>query len=243
MNILIKYQAHIQVILNLILLLTSILALFSLGSFIVSLFSRKFNSVAEKIKKNLELREKLEIQLSDYIRDNFPGTGDVGIRFIYWKNYPWNIDQDAYKFLLHINDRTSPPFYGWIDNTGVSFEEHIWFYGKSVYVDERGIYFISKVGENNKGFVEYRNARIIKKIPFDNIVNFDFRERVEYEPIFYTRYKYDNKRIWDDEIFIRNRDGEKYFKIKLKIKYKITSYSFLKYQFFKLYHYFSSLRC
>lgn len=197
--------------------------------------NRKFKEKSEDIDKNIKFREQLEPALNEYIFDTAKGTKDICIRFVHWKNYPWNLDEDGFKFLLRINYIEKPPHYGWIDNTGVNFEEPIWFCGNSVYLDENGLFFFDKKGQTHKGFKEYSDVVLVLHMPFSNIVNYDFRERIEYEPVFYIKHPYIKwKKLYSDQINIRERQGKDWVNIELSQSKMIKKYSALNYRLFKL---------
>lgn len=94
--------------------------------------NKKFEAISAAINTNLKFREKLQPSLDDFIFDAATGTKDIAIRFVYWKNYPWNLSNDAYKIYLYIKYLDKTPHYGWIDNTGINFQEHSWWYGKVI---------------------------------------------------------------------------------------------------------------
>lgn len=203
---------------------------------ITFLGNKQFADKSTAIEKHLHFRERLEPVLNDFIFETAKNTKDIAIRFVHWKNYPLDLQKDGFKhypFIRYFDDGSV--HYGWIDNTGVNIQEHIWYLGNSIYIDEQGIFFFDKSGTEHQGFQEFADAVLVFHLPFENIVNFDFKQFIEYEPVFYTRYYYtDRKRLYDDAIVVRERDGRGYLNIDLSQKNMMRRYSWLRYQWFKL---------
>lgn len=190
------------------------------------LANKKFQDSCANINENIRFRKKIEPQLNNFIQDS--QIQDICIRFVHWKNYPWNLSNDGFRSLLWINYENNKPCYGWIDNTGVNFEKPL--KSNSVYLDKKnGIFFISEKNQNFKNFKEIR-CSFIMHLPFKNIVNFDFIEKIEYEPVFYTKYYYTNwKKNYDDLIILRELKGDEYFRYELSQKRMLKKYSLTRY--------------
>ncbi len=218
-------------------LIKDIALLFGFYKFIQFLWEKRFVDKSKQIKSNLEIREELGKKLEKYVHEKFKNGGrDIAVRFIYWKNYPNKIDDDAYKFHLLINDNGKNVLpSGWIDSTGINFQEHVWFLSFSVYVDDKGIFFVNKKGLTIKNFKEVQNCVMILHLPFTNIVNFDFKDFIEYEPIFYIRHAYTNyKKLYDDKIIIREKFGDPYFRLELNRKLRLKKYTWFSYTLLKI---------
>lgn len=156
------------------------------------LWNRNYTRKIKEIDNNLRFRERIEKALSDYvIQKHKNGIKGIAIRFVYWKNYPWKFQNDGFPHSLKIeyhNDQILGS--SWIDNTGIYFQEPLWFSSSSVYVDANGIFFFARQGSVYKGFVEHSDKCLVTHLPFINIINFDFKEVIEYEPVFYIKYYY-----------------------------------------------------
>lgn len=207
---------------------------FFFGAFkvIVFIWNKNYVSKTLIIEKDLKVREFLEEKLNKYVyEEHRNGIRDIAVRFVYWKNYPWNFKDDGYKHLLHFHDNdgeTLPS--GYLDKTGINFEEHVWFFLQSVYVDQNGIFFIAPKEGSYRSFKEMKPARLIMHLPFSKIVNFDFKEFIEYEPVFYVRHNYrDYRKLYDPVYICREKRGESYFRIELNRRYHIRKYSHLRY--------------
>lgn len=208
------------------------------GSYLFFQFlkNKKYKDKSQEIDENINFREKLEPILNNYISEYGKGYRDICIRFVHWKNYPWKLAKDGYKFFLHINYLEKTPHYGWIDNTGINFEEHVWWYGNSIYIDTDGIFFIDKKNQEHKGFQEIHDVVLLLHMPFVSIVNYDFKERIEYEPVFYIKYDYSNwKKLYNDKLIIREKLNAEYKNIELYqsrmlLKFNKLNYVLLKFK-------------
>ena len=200
-----------------------------------------FNKKTSEIQINLEKRKELGQFLTDYVYEKYKNNKkDIAVRFIYWKNYPWKLDDDGYKEHLYYdtnNGVTLPG--GFISKTGINFVQHIWFFSKSVYVNKEGLYFIDDKGKQFKRFKEVEGKNIfVFELPFRNIINFDFEDKLEYEAVFYTRYKYDNLNLYNDDVYLRNFDNDKYINIKLRKRDNINRPNSFKHLCLALYYLF-----
>lgn len=200
------------------------------------LFNRRFEVKSNEIKDNLKARDNIEDKLNEYVFEKYRNGVDVAVRCVYWKNYPWNLGDDGYKHLLFVradDERTLPS--GWIDNTGINFEEPLSFFGNSIYVDKNGIFFIAKKESRFEGFKELAGKRLVMRLPFFNIVNFDFKTRIEYEPIFYIKYRYDDfNKLYSYECVCRERSGEDWFRFELDRRYQLKQYSLWRYALMRI---------
>jgi hypothetical protein len=200
------------------------------------LWHKRFTDRAKAIKENLEFRDRIESNLNDYVREKAKNKVSIAVRFVHWKNYPHNLNNDAFPHRLFIyphEDNVLPSRY--IDNTGINFEEPIWWLSNSTYVDKNGIFFFAPKGQSFPCFKEFPNTILMLHLPFANIVNFDFREFIEYEPVFYIRHPYKSwKKLYDDDVFLRNKAGEDWLNVSLGLKNMMIGYSKPKYLFFKL---------
>jgi hypothetical protein len=196
------------------------------------LWSWNYLRRTSQIELNLKFRERIEPALEAYvIEKNRHGIKDIGIRFVCWKNYPWCLNDDGYKHLLKTEYHNNALLdSSWIDNTGIYFQEHLWFNSSSVYVDARGIFFFAPSREYHKGFTEHSGKRLIFQLPFTKIVNFDFRQIIEYEPVFYIRHPYTkHKKLYSQKYQIREKLGDAYSCVELDSRKQISKYSLIRY--------------
>ena len=124
--------------------------------------------------------------------------------------------------------------YGWIDNTGIFFTEPVWFFNQSFYIDKDDIFFLAKEGQNYEGFKELSNKILVRHMPFTKIVNYDFKERIEYEPIFYIKHSYKCKKLYSDAYQINEKQGGEHFTYEVTRKKNLKKYSWIRYKLLKL---------
>ena len=209
------------------------------------LSKKRFTDISAAIRSDLEFREKLEPLLKEHVlEDAKHDVRGTGIRFVYWKNYPRQLNDDGYKEHLWIRYHTTQPLKpfieSYIDNTGVFIQSPLWPGGWSVYVDKNNrCFFVDSKDKKIKGFREISDCVIVYHLPFTNIVGFDFREYIEYEPVFYVRYRYyKRKKLYDDQIVLRRSEFRKtkesdFLSLELSQKNWMKKYSRLKHAFLR----------
>lgn len=212
---------------------------FLLGAFGVVryLITWNYKSKVSQIERDLNFRDNLEHKLQDYVLEKHKNDiKDIGIRFIYWKNYPWSLENDAFKHYLFVRsfDNNVMPS-GWIDKTGINFQKHFWHSSTSIYVDANGIFFFAPENGSYIGFKELKNKCLVKHMPFSNIVNYDFREYIEYEPVFYIKYPYTKyKKLYDSQYIVREKLDDNYFQEELKGNLQIKKPNCIKHHYLRL---------
>jgi hypothetical protein len=175
--------------------------------------NRSFDKRKQEIKDNLSIRKNIQDKLREHA-DGYDRTvaQSIGIRLVYWKNYPWKLDDDGYKQGLYYDtnlDKRVSHGTEFLTNTGILVEDHIWFLSRSLYLGKYGIYTIAKPGLNLKGFSEVnQKIKIISTLKYKYVINWDFEEKIEYEPVFYTKYKYTNVKLFENQIFAQNYDDD-----------------------------------
>lgn len=190
------------------------------------LWTWNFRRKTASIEQNLKLRDNIGDKINEYVFEKHEGgIKDIGIRLVYWKNYPWRLENDAFNHMLWLRyvGRNTTPF-GWIDKTGINFIEHIWWLGRSIYLNKYGIFFVDKEKKYHNGFEEFNNKILVQHMPFSRIINFDFKDYIDYEPVFYIRYKYtQNSKLYDDELIIANRDDDDFFQKTIYLSMMVSS--------------------
>ncbi len=210
---------------------------FLLGALTIVKFfwNKRFKDQSQAIEHALTKRHSIEKHLNDYVYEKHKNKVGIGIRFVHWKNYPNKLDNDAFAqelFTWPRENKVLPS--GFINNTGINFIEPLWRYSESVYIDHNGIFFFATKNTKISGFKEIQNCILVKHLPYTNIINFDFREFIEYEPVFYTKYSYNSWKLYDDVLIIRNRPDETWINIELSKKRMLQKYSWFNYKRLKL---------
>jgi len=124
---------------------------------------------------------------------------------------------------------------GWINKTGLNFQENIWFTGKSIYVDKDGIFFFAPKGETYDNFEELADKCLIQHMPFSSIINYDFKEYIEYEPVFYIKYHYTKySKLYSNHLIVREKAGKNYFSHELDRKLQISKPKSIQHLYIKL---------
>lgn len=188
-----------------------------------------FEKKLKEINNDLTKQNSLKSPLNKYVQEKSEsGIKDICIRFIYYKNYPYNLEDDGYKYCLHILYHESDVLFGsWKDNVGIKICDHVWFSSCSIYVNlTNGISFVDCRGRAPKGFQEYKNSCLVYCLLYRNILNYDFEYPLEHEPRFYVRYKNDRDNF-DNEVQIVSKDHSVLTIIDKRLqmkKYNILSY-------------------
>ena len=97
-----------------------------------------------------------------------------------------------------------------IERTIASFDDRVTYNNKDKSC-QNCKFFIENENQRYKGFREFKNKCLVTHLPFANIVNFDFKEYLEYEPIFYTKYPHNNLELYNTALYLRERLNDPYF--------------------------------
>jgi len=171
---------------------------------------RSFEKKKKEISDNLSIRKAI----TDSLREHADGYDrsephDIGIRLVHWKNYPWKLDDGFKQNLYYDINLPKRVSHGveFLTNTGILLEEHIWFLSKTIYLGKYGTHIIGDTGQKIKGFKEVKQrVKLIHTLKYKHIVNWDFEEKIEYEPVFYVKYKYTKRKLFEDEFFVVNSE-------------------------------------
>lgn len=117
------------------------------------------------------------------------------------------VDQDdGYAQRIHYRTFDNCLSGGWIDNIGIWLEETSCWSSSSLYLDANGIFFFAEQDKQYKGFIEFKDVGPVYQLPFKHIINFDFREFIEYEPVIYIKYRYSSfKKLYGRTIQIKRK--------------------------------------
>ncbi len=158
-----------------------------------------------------EIRDKLKEYVEDYGATP-TNLRDTGIRLLYMKNYPYNLDNDGFKFMLYyyfMTEHHKPS--GYISGKGLYVLDYIRYFSDSIYINPKnGKWFIDKEGQSFKKYKELEHAQLLKRIPFTNIFGYDFNsDWAEGEPVFYTKYRYNHWKLFANDLeAVTQNNGE-----------------------------------
>ncbi len=186
-----------------------------IGAIPFLLWLRRFSFERKKkqIKDNLVIKENIKEKLREHV-DGYDRSKphDIGIRLVHWKNYPWKLEDDGYKQLLYYDtnlDKRLDHGVEFLTNTGILVDEHIWFFDNALYLGKYGTYVVDKSGRKLAGFEEVKQrVKLVKTLQYKHIINWDFEEKIEYEPVFYVRYPYTKRKLFEDDFFAQNYDDD-----------------------------------
>lgn len=160
-----------------------------------------------------EVHDRLREYVEGYDLEYKSHLRDINVILLHIKNYPNNFDSDGFRHNLYyyIFDRGHKPS-GYITSNGLYVVDFLRQGNQSIYYNfKNGRWFIS--GENRKfrKYDELKLQHLVKRIPFANILGYDFHsDWADYgEPLLYTKYKYTSWKLFADEFeALTWKDGE-----------------------------------
>ena len=194
-----------------------IMAIVGFSSWIKMLFRKKLADKRMEMNTDMKTYSEFQEKLKTYIDDFELSPNnmlDVGIRLLYMKNYPYNLEDDGYKQCLYyyfFTDRHG--LSGYISNKGVYIVDWVRYMENSIYYNPKNRrWFVAKKDKKRKRYIELKQEYMIKRIPFSNIYGYDFESdwSEKGEPVLYTKYKYTNWQLYGEEIVALNRGDGKY---------------------------------
>lgn len=197
--------------------------------------NRNFLRQKEVIATDLVMREAIGKELGDYIHQQYKlrPLEPIAIRLVSWKNYP-SAQNDGYRRRIHyrtLNNYLIADI--WIDRVGIWLEDTSVFLDFSLYVDKDKIFFSALPDRQYRDFRELKGVGVVYQLPFEHIINFDFKEFIEYEPVIYTKYYYSAwKKLYSREIRVKKKlkDGkyntEEYGLMQLDARNNLKRYNY-----------------
>lgn len=194
------------------------------------LLQRKMLNKRQEMDNDTRLYNETYEGVREYIQryDLSPGNlRDVGIVLLYMKNYPYRLDNDGFRQMLyyHFFTHNHPPS-GYMSGKGLYVVEYLRMHSESVYYNAGNHkWFIYREGCEFKGYKELSYQHLVKRIPFANIYGYDFSSdwTEKNEPVFYTRYMYDDWRLYADDLVALTWQGGEYTTDRLTLhKHKQT---------------------
>jgi hypothetical protein len=219
--------------------------------------SYSFDKKCKDIEDNLEMRNRIEKHIADFISGKPKHNKRTRLCLTHWKNYPSQFIHgtfNEYNIYYNLSIRGENfPRTGFADNVGLYFEEELdrgnyGFYNKAneLYINKKYGYDICFFGKSNRNYRGYKKANKLLNLtrvfhlPYKNIVNFDFKEYLEYSPVVYVRHKPYSRKLFSKSVYIAKHDDftirclddgiiSKYWSIKhlyrlTKLKFRKNSY-------------------
>ena len=165
--------------------------------------ARLYSEIHDKLR---EFVEGYGLEYKDHLRD-------INVILLYIKNYPNNFDNDGFRHNLYyyIFDRGHKPS-GYISSNGLYVVDFLRQTNHSIYYNfKNGKWFISTEKHKFRKYEELKLQHLVKRIPFANILGYDFHsDWADYqEPLLYTKYKYTSWKLFANELeALTWKDGE-----------------------------------
>ncbi len=151
-----------------------------------------------------EVQGKLKDFVDSYRDASEENRRDIGIRLLYIKNYPYKLENDGFSQMLYYYFMSEyHKASGYVSTTGLYVMEHLWYFGNSIYYNPKNEkWFIDKKGLKFKKYRELKHRQLVKRIPFANILGYDFNSdwADKGEPVFYTKYKYYKWKLFANDL-------------------------------------------
>lgn len=175
--------------------------------FLRFLGQRKTLNKRQEMEYDLKLYGEINDKLREHV-DSYeakPGElRDIGVRLLYIKNYPYNLENDGFPQMLYyyfLSDYHKAG--GYISGKGLYVMEHLWFLSQAIYYNPNNEkWFIDEKGKKFKNYHQLKHKQLVRRIPFANIYGYDFNPdwADKGEPVFYTKYKYYKWKLYADEL-------------------------------------------
>lgn len=177
------------------------------------LTQRKALIKRQEMENDAKMYREVQSKLKEYVDGygaSLDNLRDIKISLLYIKNYPYELNDDGYNQMLYYyfmskHHKAS----GYISSTGLYVMDHVWFFGNCIYYNSKNEkWFEDKKGLSFKGYIELDHEQLVRRIPFANIYGYDFNSYWADGPVFYTKYKYDNWKLYADELRAVTHDKE-----------------------------------
>lgn len=220
--------------------------------FLIFLRHRETLNKIQEMRNDLEIYEDIKKELKEFV-DSYEANSkklrDIGIRLLYIKNYPYKLEKDGYKQMLYYYFLTeNHKATGYITSKGLYVMEHLWYYSNSIYYNSQNCkWFVDKKDRKHKNYIELKHKQLVKRIPFTNIYGYDFNcdWSEKGEPVFYTKYKYSDFKLFAEDMEAVSIDQENHLAYKVSLnKNKMTRRTrmFLQNKISRIKYYFMEIR-
>lgn len=199
----IRNKDYIDLVKDVVFMFGAVATFVGFYQFIKLLTQRKVLNKRQEMDNDARLYCEVHGKLKEYVESygvKPDKLRDIGIRLLYIKNYPYNLDNDGFRQYLYyyfLTEDHNPS--GYISGTDIYVLDHVWFWDYSVYFNPKnGKWFTDKKELVFRKYVELKYTHILKRIPFANIYGYDFDSdwADKGEPVFYTKYKYTNWKLF-----------------------------------------------
>jgi hypothetical protein len=183
--------------------------------FLAFLTQRGTLNKRQEMENDAKTYKEINDKLEQYV-ESFKATPSnmrgIGIRLLYIKNYPYNLDDDGFRQTLYyyfMSEYHKPS--GYISSTGLYVMEDLWYVGSCIYYNPKNEkWFIDDKDLRFKNYHALKHKQLMKRIPFANILGYDFDAdwSDKEEPVFYTKYKYYKWKLFADGLVAVTFDEE-----------------------------------
>lgn len=203
----IQNKNQIDLVKDVIFVLGSLVTLAGVYQLMKLLFQRKMLNKRQEMDNDARLYNETHKEIREYVKsyDLDPSNlRDVGIILLYMKNYPYKLDDDGFRQMLyyHFFTQIHQPS-GYMSGKGLYVVDFLYMSSESIYYNERNQkWFIHRTGRKFRNYEELSCRHLVKRIPFANIYGYDFNSdwAEKNEPVFYTRYVYNDWRLFADDL-------------------------------------------
>jgi len=175
--------------------------------FVMFLRQRKALNKRQEMENDARLHGEIHEKLKEYV-DSYAASQndmrDIGVRLLYIKNYPYELDNDGFSQMLYYYFMSEGhKATGYISGKGLYVMDYLAIFDNSIYYNSKNEkWFISSSGRSFRGYKELEHKQLVKRIPFANIYGYDFNSdwADKGEPVLYTKYKYDKWKLFADDL-------------------------------------------
>jgi len=213
----VQHQHYIDFIKDIIFAVGVIATFYGYFKFLRFLTQRKMLNKRQEMENDAKLYSEINDKLKEYVEDfgmTIANLRDVGIRLLYMRNYPYNLENDGFRFMLYyyfFTEHHKPS--GYISGKGLYVLDFIKYFSNSIYVNPKnGKWFIDKEGRSFRRYKELPHKNLLKRIPFANIFGYDFDSdwADKGEPVFYTKYKYTDWKLFANDLEAISQENAEY---------------------------------
>jgi hypothetical protein len=211
----VRNKDYIDFVKDIIFAIGAVVTFYGYFKFFGFLAQRKMLNKRQEMENDSKLYEEIRGKLKEYV-DDYGATQkklrDIGIRLLYMKNYPYNLEDDGYSQMLYYRFfMDGQPPTGYISGKGLYVMEHLWFLSQAIYHNSKnGKWFVHEKGRSFRNYQELEHKQLVRRLPFANILGYDFNSdwADKGEPVFYTKYKYYKWKLFADELEAISIDDE-----------------------------------